>query len=115
MFDLSWIDLTILVLASFRLTHLIVFDEITAFLRNPFFTVTYVTDATGQLLRQIDFKGGKIRSWIGRLLSCYWCVGIWVALVVVGLYLYVPAAYPLLLLLAIAGAAAVIETKMYMS
>ncbi|QRG69327.1 DUF1360 domain-containing protein [Brevibacillus choshinensis] len=114
MFDLTWIDLTILVLACFRLTHLIVFDEITAFLRDPFISVTYETDASGQLVRQVDFKGGAIRSWIGRLLSCYWCVGIWVALAIVLLYLYVPAAYPIILLLAIAGAAAVIETRLYM-
>ncbi|MDF2681175.1 MAG: sporulation protein [Brevibacillus sp.] len=114
MFDLTWIDLAILVLACFRLTHLIVFDEITKFLRDPFISLIDEKDASGQIIRQMHFKGGKIRSWIGRLLSCYWCVGIWVALVIVLLYLYVPAAYPIILLLAIAGAAAVIETKMYM-
>ncbi|MFD2369944.1 DUF1360 domain-containing protein [Brevibacillus sp. GCM10020057] len=114
MFDLSWLDLTILVLASFRLTHLIVFDEITEPLRSPFIAITYETDASGQVLRQVQFKGGKFRRWIGRLLSCYWCVGIWAALAIVLMYLYVPAAYPVILLLAIAGAAAVIETKMYM-
>ncbi len=113
MFDLSWIDLAILVLASFRLTHLIVFDEITAFLREPFFTVTYEVDAVGQVVRNTHFKGSGLRQWIGKLLSCHWCVGIWSGLAIVALYSYVPAAYPLLLVLAIAGAAAVIETKMY--
>ncbi|GED60984.1 DUF1360 domain-containing protein [Brevibacillus formosus] len=115
MFDLSWIDLIILVLASFRLTHLIVFDEITSFLRNPFYQVLYVPDESGQMVRDFQFKGGRVRQWIGRLLSCHWCVGIWVGALIVALYMYVPAAYPLLLLLAIAGAAAVIETKLYSS
>jgi len=114
MIHISWIDLTILILASFRLTHLIVFDEITSFLRNPFFTTTYDTDTTGQLVRNIHLKGTGIRKWIGQLLSCYWCVGIWTAAVTVGFYVYVPAAFPVLLVLAIAGAAAVIETRMYM-
>lgn len=113
MFDLSWIDLIILVLASFRLTHLIVFDEITSFLRNPFYLVTYLTDESGQIVRDYQFRGGPVRQWFGKLLSCHWCVGIWVGAFVVGVYMYVPAAYPLLLLLAIAGAAAVIETKLF--
>lgn len=113
MFHLAWIDLIILVLASFRLTHLIVFDEITLFLREPFIQVSYITDASGQVSRDLQFKGGRLRQWIGRLLSCHWCVGIWIGALVVLLYLYVPAAYPVLLILAIAGAAAVIETRMY--
>jgi len=113
-FDLSWIDMVILVLASFRLTHLIVFDEITSFLREPFIKVTYVTDSSGQVVRDFQFKGGAVRQWIGKLLSCHWCVGIWIGVLIVALYMYVPAAYPVLLILAIAGAAAVIETKLYM-
>ncbi|MGG4497960.1 DUF1360 domain-containing protein [Brevibacillus reuszeri] len=114
MFELSVIDMLILVLASFRLTHLIVFDEITSFLREPFLTITYVTDSSGQVVRDFQFKGGRVRQWIGKLLSCHWCVGIWIGILIVVLYLYVPAAYPILLILAIAGAAAVIETRLYM-
>jgi hypothetical protein len=113
MFELSWMDLAILVLASFRLTHLIVFDEITTFLREPFFTVSYEIDSAGQVVRNTHFKGTGLRQWIGKLLSCYWCVGIWSGAAIVAVYVYVPAAYPVLLVLAIAGAAAVIETKMY--
>lgn len=113
MFELSWMDLAILVLASFRLTHLIVFDEITTFLREPFFTVSYEIDSAGQVVRNTHFKGTGLRQWIGKLLSCHWCVGIWSGVAIVAVYVYVPAAYPVLLVLAIAGAAAVIETKMY--
>lgn len=113
MFGIAWIDLTILVLASFRLTHLLVFDEITAFLRNPFLSVSYEADPAGQLVRTVHLKGTGWRRWIGSLLSCHWCVGIWTTAALVVLFFYVPAAYPLILVLAIAGAAAVIETKMY--
>ena len=113
MFDLTWIELVILVLASFRLTHLIVYDEITSFLRDPFFTVAYEDDASGQVVRHVHFKGNGLRRWMGMLLSCHWCVGIWSSVAVVVLHHLVPAAFPVLLVLAVAGAAAAIETKMY--
>ncbi|HZG79298.1 MAG TPA: DUF1360 domain-containing protein [Brevibacillus sp.] len=113
MFGISFLDLLILVLASFRLTHLIVFDEITAFIRKPFLSVSYDPDVSGQLVRNVEYKGTGLRRWIGSLLACHWCVGVWVAAVILLLYTYVPITYPLLLVLAIAGAAAVIETKMY--
>lgn len=115
MMGLSWMDLVILALASFRLTHLIVFDEITAFLRKPFFTIGYEVDSAGQVISTTQYKGTGLRKWIGKLLSCHWCMGIWSGAAIVALYFYVPAAYPFLLILAIAGAAAVIETKLYSS
>ncbi len=33
---LSWLTFIMLILASYRLTHLIVFDKITEFIRKPF-------------------------------------------------------------------------------
>ncbi len=111
--SLSWIELVILVLASFRLTRLVVYDEITSFLREPFFTVTYDEDGTGQVVRHVHLKGNGLRQWLGTLLSCHWCVGVWSAAAVVGVYWWVPAAFPLLLMMAVAGAASFIETKLY--
>jgi hypothetical protein len=111
MFNLTWIDLIVLILASYRLTHLIVFDEITSFIRSQFFTAVFEPDASGQIMRRIEFKGTGLKKWIGLLLSCYWCVGVWSSLAVILLYYLVPLSYPLLLILAIAGGAAIIETK----
>ncbi len=34
--DLTWMSYIMLILASYRLTHLIVFDKITEFIRKPF-------------------------------------------------------------------------------
>lgn len=99
---LGWFDLVILILASFRLTHLIVFDSITEFIRKPFL------DESGQ---EIIIKGTGIRHFMGKLLSCYWCTGIWSSILVVLLYVYVPVTYPVFLILAVAGAAAFIESK----
>ncbi|GED13650.1 DUF1360 domain-containing protein [Aneurinibacillus migulanus] len=109
--ELSWLHLVVLVLASFRLTHFIVFDEIASFIRTPFLTTTHEEDANGQMIQQIEVKGTGLRRWIGKLLSCYWCVGIWSSILVVALYWFFPGSFIFLLILAVAGAAAVIETK----
>ncbi|MFO7264206.1 MAG: DUF1360 domain-containing protein [Bacillota bacterium] len=112
--ELTWLELVVLVLASFRLTRLIVYDEITAFLRDPFFTVTYEDDGTGRVVRHVHLKGTGLRQWLGTLLSCHWCVGIWSSALVVALHWLVPATFPLLCVLAVAGAAAFLETKLYL-
>ncbi len=112
MVSLSWLEFIIIILASFRLTHLIVYDEITSFIRDPFVSVTYEENEAGQLVQTIEVKGRGLRSWIGKLLSCHWCTGIWSAALIVGIYVYLPAAFPVILVLAVAGAAAVIESKL---
>lgn len=111
--EISWIHLVILILASFRLTHLVVYDKITEFIRNPFIEVTSENDENGETKQVIRVKGeGEgFRHWLGSLLTCYWCTGVWSSLAVVIVYLYVPILLPILLILAIAGAAAIIESR----
>lgn len=111
MYSLNWVDLFIVILASFRLTHLIVFDKITSFIRRPFFSVKIEENEFGQLEEKIEMKGTGIRHLIGSLLSCFWCVGFWCSLFVVLIYFYFPFTFPFFLVLAVAGAAAVIESK----
>src|SRR5213080_3000003 len=111
MFDVNWIDLFIIILASFRLTHLIVFDEIAAFIRKPFISVTIIENSSGELEQNIEIKGTGIRHFIGSLLSCYWCGGLWCSLFVVLIYCFFPITFPIFLILAVAGAAAIIESK----
>ena len=111
MIGIEWIDLVILVLASYRLTRLIVFDEITSFIRSPFLSVTYQENEAGELIENIEFKGGGFRNWIGRLLICYWCVSMWSSLGIVLLYYFFPTFNILQVILAVAGAAAYIQSK----
>jgi hypothetical protein len=111
MFHVDWFDLVILILASFRLTHLIVFDQITAFIRKPFISVIVVENESGEWEERIEIKGTGLRRFIGTLLSCYWCSGIWCSLAVVIIYFYFPVSFPIFLVLAVSGAAAVIESK----
>jgi hypothetical protein len=112
MITISWVQLLILILASFRLTHLIVFDEITLFIRKPFFTVTYEVNDSGQVIRQINIKGTGWRYQMGLFLSCHWCVGIWSSLFLIALYFFCPYSIYLILILAVSGAAAIIESKL---
>ncbi|MCM3338194.1 DUF1360 domain-containing protein [Paenibacillus sp. MER TA 81-3] len=111
MWDISWLTFMLLFLASYRLTRLIVFDEITAFLRRPFVEERFHTDETGAIYAVIDEKGGRFHAFMRKLLTCYWCVGVWSAAVVGAAYLLIPdIAYPLVLVLAIAGAAGILES-----
>ncbi|AOV07859.1 DUF1360 domain-containing protein [Sporosarcina ureilytica] len=111
MTSINWIDFFILTFASFRITHFIVFDEITAFIRRPFMSEVFKEDPSGNTEKYIEIKGSGLRSWIGKLLSCYWCTGFWSALGVVLAYIYLPFAFPILLVFAVAGAAAILESK----
>lgn len=111
MADISWIQLVILILASFRLTHLIVYDNITWFIRDPFLMIAQVTDENGNKVQQIHIKGKGLRRWIGTLLVCHWCVGIWSALLLVTLYYLVPFSSYIILGFAVAGVASIIEGK----
>ncbi|MDQ0216291.1 hypothetical protein J2S13_002732 [Oikeobacillus pervagus] len=79
--------LLILGLASFRLTRLIVFDKITEPMRRPFFNEIEEKDENGKEMIYLVPKERGIRKWIGELLSCYWCTGIWVSIFLIALYL----------------------------
>ncbi|MBP2242683.1 hypothetical protein J2Z40_003263 [Cytobacillus eiseniae] len=100
--ELSWMAFAMIVLASYRLTHLIVFDKIAEPLRNLF-------------LKEKETASHEIKkvpkSMIGYLLTCYWCTGIWSALLLGLSYTLIPdIAKYIIFILAIAGAQAILET-----
>ncbi|GGA80936.1 DUF1360 domain-containing protein [Ornithinibacillus halotolerans] len=107
----GWLEFTILILATFRLTRLIVFDKITSLIRKPFHQEIEEIDSDGELISYIEIKGNGLRAWIGELLSCYWCTGIWCAAVLLLIaWLWPVGSDVLITLLAIAGAAGIIES-----
>lgn len=109
--NLNWLDLFLLTLASFRLTRLIVFDTITQFIRRPFLEIVDEVLPDGTTTSYLQIKGTGIRNFFGELLSCYWCIGFWCSLLIVIGYLMFPFfAYPLIIILAVAGAASFLET-----
>ena len=69
----------ILALASYRITRLVIEDEIADRPRNWL------------------FKKIKPGSFFDTLLTCYWCLGFWVSVLVVGLYWAFPDVTPWIL------------------
>ncbi|MDQ7794383.1 MAG: DUF1360 domain-containing protein [bacterium] len=79
-------DLALLILASFRVTHLIVFDTITAPVREA------------------------LRRPLGPLITCFWCSGFWVSLALFLGYVYLPLVFrPVVIVFAIAGGQSFLE------
>jgi len=106
----SWLDLCLLVFASFRLTRLVVYDTITEFLRAPFHETVAETLEDGSTETYIEIKGSGIRYWIGELLSCHWCTGIWSTAILYAGYEILPViSMPIITLFAIAGMASIIQ------
>lgn len=109
--DITWMEIVIISLASFRLTRLIVFDKITEFLRAPFFEEEIEMNNEGEEEIYYVPKKGIPTHFFGELLSCYWCTGVWSTLGICIFYFMWPIyATPILIVLAIAGVAAIIET-----
>lgn len=100
--EISWMAFVMLILASYRLTHLIVFDKITEFIREPFLTKKSVSSTETKKVP---------KSTIGYLLTCYWCTGIWSAILLGLTYLWIPnIAKYVIFILAIAGGQAILES-----
>ncbi|OCA84239.1 sporulation protein [Bacillus sp. FJAT-27225] len=98
--------LLIIGLASFRLTRLLVFDKIAEFIRAPFIEEVIEGDEVYSVPRK-----GPIRSWIGKLLSCYWCTGVWVSAGLLASYVFLPkAGIAVIVIFAVAAISGIIET-----
>lgn len=108
--SLSFFDLVLLIFASFRLTRLFVYDLITQKIRNLFLREVEETLPDGSKQLFIKVREGKIRGFFGNLISCFWCTGIWsTILLVVGYMLFPQIFIYIIVILAIAGMAAIVE------
>jgi len=104
--DISWMTYIMIILASYRFTHLIVFDKITEFIRDPFLRKKKVIDESGHAHTEKNPT-----SMFGYLLTCYWCAGVWSAIILGTLFLLSPRiAMPIIFIFSIAGAQSIIET-----
>lgn len=109
--NLEWITFVLLALASFRLTRLLVYDQITSFIRRPFLKEWSEINEEGEKEVYYQPKESGIRGWIGELLSCYWCTGFWSTLILyAGNFFYEELFFHVIVILAIAGVASIIET-----
>ncbi len=93
-YDLTTFDYLVVTLATWRLTRLFVQDSITRFIREQFMDVV----KSGRGYRLEKPKSG-VRRILAESFSCPWCTSIWVAMVVLFLYVLTPyAVYPFALL-----------------
>jgi hypothetical protein len=109
--ELDMVKILIIGLAAFRLTRLIVFDKITEFIRMPFFEEkTEIDDEGNEIIFYIAKEKG-VKHFLGELLSCHWCTGLWVSISLIMLDYYIPVvSYFILMVLSVAAIGSIIET-----
>ncbi|MFO7658653.1 MAG: DUF1360 domain-containing protein [Bacteroidales bacterium] len=87
--DLAIREIVVLALASYRLTRILVFEKILKFLRD------FVRSK----------KNVSALNTVRYIITCPWCAGVWVTLVIAVLYFLVPYGVFLVYILAISGVA----------
>jgi hypothetical protein len=93
----SFLDLTVVSLAAFRMLHLITYDKIFAFVRNYF-------DKRG---KREDADGGY--RYIDGFLECLWCTGVWSGLIALTIYMIGPWGQFVTYVFAAAGVASLLQ------
>ena len=103
-------DLVLLGLAAARLTDIISTDQIMEWLRRPFVKM----ETTEIAEREVETRTGRwrgLKKVIGDLLSCPWCVGVWVAASLTYAYFLLPAViWVFILIMAIAEIGSLLQT-----
>lgn len=90
--DFTFGNITLMVLATYRLTRILVFDKIFKLFR--------------------DFFRSRQRLYlffvIKEIITCPWCAGVWVSLIIILFYFLVPFGQLFIIVLAISGVASFI-------
>jgi len=90
--DLTMKEAVLVILASYRMTRILVFEKI----------LKYFRDA---LKRREDFY---VIGTIHSMVTCPWCAGVWVTLIIIVFYFLVPYGALLVYVLALAGLASMV-------
>ena len=85
--DFRFRELALMILATYRLTRLLVFDSIFKLFRD------FVKRRSNYLVFYV----------IREIITCPWCAGVWTAIIIVAIYFFVPFGQILILLFAISG------------
>ena len=102
--EFELLDFILITLATFRLIRLFVYDAITKWFREQFWDAKTVEK---QIVLHKPPSGP--RRTLADLLSCPWCIGLWVAATLTFFYSLTPYAYFFVVFLAIAGAGTFIQ------
>ncbi len=107
---ISVFDFFIIVLAVFRLTRLFVYDGIMQYVRDLCLIKERVVDAvTGEETMRCGKPTVGFRKVASDLLACPWCVGVWLAAIVIIFYTALPASHLIIMILAVAGLASFVQ------
>ena len=87
--ELTFKEAVIIILAAYRMTRIVVFEKIFKYLRNVL------------KMREDLYVIGTFSS----IITCPWCAGVWVTLIIIVFYFLVPFGVVLVYVLALAGVA----------
>lgn len=90
--ELSFKEALVIILASFRMTRILVFERIFKYFRDV-------------LKRREDLY---VVGTIHAMITCPWCAGVWITLIILVLYYLVPFGVLLVYVLALAGLASML-------
>ena len=90
--DISFKEALVIVLASYRMTRILVFEKIFKYLRDVF------------KRREDLYLIGTLSS----IITCPWCAGVWVTLLIFVFYYLVPFGVVLVYVLALSGVASMV-------
>jgi len=108
--SISVFDITLIVLATFRLTRLFVYDDVMDFIRDAVAPGKDGEDIiTGEKVVVREEPTHGPRRALAYIFSCPWCAGTWIALFVTFFEMYFTWAWIVLLILSVAGVAAFIQ------
>lgn len=91
-------DLLLLSLATFRLTHVLTEEKVAACLRAPFCELKMVRKPNGTVVTEEVPRGTGLRRVAGELILCPWCTGIWIATLSTCFFVLLPGAARIVLL-----------------
>lgn len=102
--ELTPVDYILIILATWRLTRLFVYDVVTKWLREQF----YDLKKTGRSYELVQPPAGPRRTLVD-LMSCPWCFGVWAGATVTFFYLLTPYAIFPVIVLAVSGVATFLQ------
>jgi len=102
-------DFVIIILASFRITRLFVYDKVMEFFRDLFVDIKSVEVQDDEVVvRKKNFPYG-IRRTVHDLLYCPWCTNAWVSLFIAFFYFLSPVFWFFIFMFAVSGAGTFIQ------
>lgn len=107
--SISLFDVTLIILATFRLIRLFVYDKIMQFFRDIFLDKIEHTTEGEQVIMVRNKPLNGPRLTVTELLNCPWCFGLWAGFMVVFFYFLTPLAWFVILVLAVSGVSSFIQ------